>query len=804
MRYLLASILLLGLAWAQPLAELAPPESALTLGWSFEGNVLETLKDDVAALPWEGAKATLEKLMDVFGRSSGAVEGLPEGDLGSFWMDMLGEICPGAAFPAFPEDYRERYPRGAPSEALLTVSLSPFSPLPVLSGVLRLEGEMAAYFEGVQTALLECLETSGDGELVTLEQDGVTFYVIGNAGDFPLAVGNQGGVFYFSSNPEVLRGVIRRIGGADEPSLADSPLYASSSARFTSDENALTLSLDFGVLANSLDAFGPMLVQDEAGQYLLTRSSAMLRTLGGFAAQLSTTPEGVVSESLLAPNPEGGDAALLSLIACERCSVSSPRLAPSSAVAAATYYLPWREFGDYIQDWLDGFEAATGERLDVSAILRDELGVELTPEMFDWLGSEVHTFTLESVSPDLRTLIFNPAQVTVIPVSSPQAAEDALAAWGAFFRTLSSIGMPSETSDAFTDAIFQADVREMRYGDAALTRVRFGPNLDVAYGFLGNYLVLGTPSGALRSIIDTYQGARGLADTPLFQDLRRGLPERVSGLAYSDDRAQLLGLRDLAATLVQPLAFVTQAGLQSWLEDQRAEAEMGEWTWDDEEEWEDDWNAFQPYDADLTGVTPTPLAAPGQVQGELDIDAGVTATYYELTGISPGDTVEVRLSSDTFDTFLALIDPGASLYLNENDDDGMSTNSVLTFTAEEGATYWLEVTSYWGDAIGDYTVTTTVTPGGAAPETTPDAESQDTEPADMGHEHDTEGMDDPEMAADDLPTAEDLPTFSELLDLYDLLPQLLEVLADHLSTSESYTVQGEDGVYSRTLMRIRW
>ena len=61
------------------------------------------------------------------------------------------------------------------------------------------------------------------------------------------------------------------------------------------------------------------------------------------------------------------------------------------------------------------------------------------------------------------------------------------------------------------------------------------------------------------------------------------------------------------------------------------------------------------------------------------------------------------------------------------------------------------------------------------------------------------------MSEPDAPLEEvELPTFAELLNLFDLVPQSLRVLADHTSTSERYTEVAGNEVYTRSLVRVRW
>lgn len=906
MKRLLATLALLsGLVWAQPLAALAPADTALSLEWSFSGERFDTLPDDLAALPWQEGKAALAKLLALLaqGESDQGMAQLwrgwaerfaaPEsarapGMVGLPGMAELAAACPAAADTlATP---RERGPLGTPSEGLLSVSLSTFSPIPAVTLLLRPDAETAERLANLEGALLACAEADPELGLTRLEQDGTALFVLGDGGDFPVVVGQREGLFLFGSNPEVLRGVLRRQGGASEGSLAESPLYRAAQARFAASDDRLGLTLDFAALARAAESFGGM-VSGEGERYLVTRGVATLRTLGGFAARLGASDEGLLRETLLAPDAEGGDEALLALLRCQGCAVSSPRLAPEGLTALSVSYLPYRELWAYLEDWLRGYAAASGESLDLKAMLEAEFGFDLDVALFDWLGGELHAYALEPLGPDLRTLLYQPGQVLALPVSSPEAARAGFTEWGRILGPLWRMALSDTGADAGArDALGEGfDVRETSYQDVALTRVRFGPNLDLAYGFLGNYLVVGTPAAALEPVIDTYQGARGFVDSAAYRALRAESPAGATGLRYRDDAAQLRGLADLLGTFAQPAAFAAQLGLAEWQgqlaggEDEQAafssypadlegaaalplgpgetqgrleapvstnadyydlaglepgerltvtltsadfdtylallDPETGDYLLvnDDLEGGSTDsgftfevgenaryWlevNSFsgagggayelqlgpaetgaaaeplyEPgsygYSADVFGATPAPLAVPGSASGELAAPAPAAGKvrFYELGGVAPGDEVAVTVRSSDFDTYLSLIDADQSLYLNEDDDGGGGSDSALTFTVQPGVRYWLAVGSYGGQGAGEYTLTVSA-----------------------------------QTAAERaVPSPAELPRYGELLDLFGLLPRALSVLADHLSTTSGYTVQDEQGVYGRSLTRLRW
>lgn len=774
----LSLLLMLGAAGAaQPLAQLAPKGTVLSLSMNWQGGVLDTLDDDLNALEWEKGRETLDKLLEVGAFLDDDFENVLE-----LYREMMNgfdssetlspevlEACPGLqAVADASQDYKGK---GYESEALLTISLGSFSPVPAGTALLRVDDNLAPLYEQVQRTLLECAKSSDDITVTELEQEGVTLYMVGDAGDFPIVAGNVGTLYFLGTNPEVVRGVVRRAQGAAEPSFADTPFYRQANTKLAEAANGLGFSLNFVALANLLQGVAGFMGSESATTYLLSRTDALLRTLGGFAGTLGLTDEGVRLENVLAVNPEGGDRALLELLLCETCTVSAPFLAPEGSVGVSAQYLPWRELWTYIQDWASGLEAVTGESLDVEQLVQDAFGLDLDAALFDWLGSEVQTYTLESVGPDLRTLVYGPSQVSIIPVSSPAAAEAGLDALGRTFgpilnNLLSGAGGMDvsgvENLFGASSLLGEPVVSSYDYKDTTVTRLRAGLNTDLGYTFVGNYLVVGH-SRAVEQIVDTFEGGRSLAFDSNFRALRAELPTNLSSFSYSDIATNLNGLADLLEVFIQPAAFAATAGLKGAIADaadMSATSDLGY--------------------ADLYEVTPERLEVPGNVQGtlsEADEDAyGTFTAYHELVGLAPGARVSVSLSSDAFDTYLSLIDADAEIYLAENDDGENSVDSELEFTAEAGRRYLLEVTSYDGLETGDYSLSVRVEEGAGSAT---------------------------EVEAELLAEA-DLPTFRELLNLLDLVPESLRILADHTSTSVRYSEVDGDTVYTRYLTRVRW
>lgn len=86
-------------------------------------------------------------------------------------------------------------------------------------------------------------------------------------------------------------------------------------------------------------------------------------------------------------------------------------------------------------------------------------------------------------------------------------------------------------------------------------------------------------------------------------------------------------------------------------------------------------------------------------QADLKADQGGLVDVYQLRG-QQGEQYTLRLTSDVFDAYLYVRGPGS--LSQDNDDDGQSYNSRLTFTFPETGVAQIHVTSFSRNAQGSY------------------------------------------------------------------------------------------------------
>jgi hypothetical protein len=109
------------------------------------------------------------------------------------------------------------------------------------------------------------------------------------------------------------------------------------------------------------------------------------------------------------------------------------------------------------------------------------------------------------------------------------------------------------------------------------------------------------------------------------------------------------------------------------------------------------------------GTITVPATRAGSLLPTDDRDPNYPGSFkddYVLTGVNPGRTVTVTMTSTQLDCFLFLINEATGAILDSDDDGGGGTNSRLVITVQAGVTYVIRATSYADGETGSYTLST--------------------------------------------------------------------------------------------------
>lgn len=541
-RPLFALLLVLGVlapVRAAPLATLAPAESFAVLGWheAAPSEGAERLAADLRALDWARAARTVRRL-----ERAAALDMEPRRET------LLREL--NAACPAL----RTSPPLSA-AEALFTVSATPYNPLPALTALLRSDPGDARAFAELQREVVRCAERRGL-EVLRFSEGAAPLFVVGNAGDFPLIVGRFEEVFVIGTNPQVVRGVLRRAQGAAEPNLAQMGFYRQNQALL--EGGAVSALLNTAALAEALESLGGPLVSP-ATEPLFRRGVAALRTLGGYAGSLHLEDDALRFESRLGVDARGGDPDLARLL-LDAPPAPTLTLAPATSTHVYSTALQLEPLFAYLEGWLGEVGAATGTPLSLRARARSELGLDLDAALFDWLGDGATHIVLEPLGNTLQGLIYGPAQVLALETRGGAATRAGLKALDrALQRALERGALGPEPGGS---ALTQSVRDSYRYGGVRITRLRVGPTTDFGAALLGSTLLLGTPARSLERVIGVAQGhVRPLTEDDAFAAFQETAPAPPVQLSYSALGLELESLAALTRLGAQPLAFAATAAL---------------------------------------------------------------------------------------------------------------------------------------------------------------------------------------------------------------------------------------------------
>ncbi len=341
---------------ALPLAQLAPAESFLLLGYSPSEAPETRLQRDLETLDFPRAGRTLEKLAELSGDPTlrDLLEGYGdlfrgvEGQLERQQKRMRNQTGEGAGFarcleantPENPEMLAT--PEGEYS-ALLSVGASSYSPVPAATALLQVTPEAATEVAEFQDLLVRCSEQVGL-EVVRLKEGETTLFVVGNGGDFPVVISRVGTLFVAGTNPEAVRGVVRRAHGSDEPNLAGTDFYGQNSELLGGP--GMSLAFNAAALGGTLESLGGSFTDAQTGP-LLDKAVGALRTLGSYAGTLYFEGQTLTLSSRLGVNPEAGDGELAALLLNDT-PAPAPTLVPEGSTAFSTAHIEPQAVLDYL------------------------------------------------------------------------------------------------------------------------------------------------------------------------------------------------------------------------------------------------------------------------------------------------------------------------------------------------------------------------------------------------------------------------------------------------------------------------
>jgi hypothetical protein len=429
-------------------------------------------------------------------------------------------------------------------EAWLGVSVTPFNPLPALTLLARVDGETGARFQ----ALLD--RERADGAL-ELSEGAVRFVQIDTDG-FPLAAALDGDVLALSSNPDVLRGVLRLRQGSTEPSFGTAAGAAATLGAL--GEGELFGFLDLGPLARALAPLAAGIGFDES----IGRFVTLLETLGPVAGVTRLSASGTVTTTLRRLEPGAGDAALVRLMTAPS---PAPRelldWVPTEALSVTVTGLDLGAWWAYLGDLVGGLRELGVP--DLNRTVADVLGVDLGRDLFGW------------TAPGVAIVQTGVGEITPVAVAADDLlgesviglrTNDAAAAEAGLSRLLVELARRvSLFADPFAapGATAQVATRERDVAGVTLRAYDVMPGLTLSTAVAGGVAWVGTSEAGLEAVLLT--GAAGGGLSPAFAAGLAQVPDGVDAFTLSDDRTSLAATGASLAQQVQLLAGFAGGGV---------------------------------------------------------------------------------------------------------------------------------------------------------------------------------------------------------------------------------------------------
>lgn len=485
-------------------------------------------------------------LMRAFGDVDAGMLGVPEAD-----VDVDALTLPPALDGLEAFDLLGR-------EAWVAISVSAFNPLPTVTLAALVDETTGARFDAVLA------DAAAEPGARSFSEGGIPAIALVVDG-LPLAAARADDLLVLSTNPDVLRGVLRQLGGSSEPSFADTDGYRSTLGSMAAGQ--LYGFLDLDPVARALVPLAGGFGFDRS----VDRLAAALATYGTSAGVVRVTSSGSESERVQLLRADGRDQALFELLSGETAGVPRRLLdaVPAEAVSISASAAHPNDGFEYLVTLLS--ELPELALPDPEGLLRDMVGVDLRADVFSWMAPGTLTITTGfggAAEPGLAGEDLLGETALVLLSEDDDRARAGLERSAAMIASLVS---------AFADPMGSGGMVAPRKRDVAgitITAYDVAPGVALHLAVAQGFALIATSEGAADAV------ARALADgSALPPTLARLLPEvplEATSFTLSDDRASLEATAEQVALQVQLLAGLTAgAGLDFDAVEEASEALRG-------------------------------------------------------------------------------------------------------------------------------------------------------------------------------------------------------------------------------------
>ncbi|MDZ7704491.1 MAG: DUF3352 domain-containing protein [Trueperaceae bacterium] len=519
-----------GLASAQNMAPLLPDNTILALGMQD----LTGLSEQSEAFRDEFQRLGLGEAL--LAASGGSAEEIP---------DNLGELEPRLEGVTILDLIGQ--------EAWIAVSASSFNPIPSATLATALPSELTGT---VSELLAESVESLDAREL---EESGYTFYQVAiPEPDFPfpgVVYSLADNILVLSTDPETIRGYLRRAAGENGTSLVDTAAYGDTLGSF--DAGNFYGYLDVSRVASTVRPFASGFGFDEA----VAQLTGLLETVNVSTGVIRVTDSGIVSESALVPSAAGNSDLYTLLTQDATADLGSASFAPTGVLSYTAGSVDLVGWWDYLNSVAQSVPQL-GTSLD--QLVLSTLGVDLRNVLFDWTTGDFASITTGVAAPAQPGM---PSDNLLGEVAYLLGASDETAAsegLGQLFQTASQTAAMFGSASGSGEATMETE----NIGDVTVTTYEIMEGLSLSYAVTDGYAIIATSADVARTVVEANSGSNNFVGSDAYNEMTDYAPDGASALAYSDTSALTEGT---AESLLSQLQLASGLGSASGVNPQALE-----------------------------------------------------------------------------------------------------------------------------------------------------------------------------------------------------------------------------------------
>lgn len=436
--------------------------------------------------------------------------------------------------------------------AWLSLSMTAGNPIPVITFMAQPTGEALAQVND-QLAALE-----SEPDVLTLTEGDYTFWVMEL--DEELTEGMVSGVavtladdqLVVSSTPDALRGVLRRMAGASEPSLAGVAAFESASQ--LQDSHVFTY-LDLGTAVRSTQSLVRPFADEFGVGGLLSEVVSALQTAGVFAGGSNFTADGVSSTNIQVVGDENDTVRSL-LLDREPATRDGLVFVPDGALSVVSGYSNPTAWWAYLNQLVASYPELGISSLD--EVLMMFVGLDLRSSFFSWVGNEMTTITTGIAATAAPGVASENLLGENLYVLRTDADADAQAGLDNILMMASMMIGAFTSLDGSTAG--QADMGTSETVEGVNVRTfELTDGVIVSYAVTDGFVLISTDghsvAGALRA------RAAGTAAPDTISGMLDAVPSGVVSFAVSDNEASVRSLAGQMAAQIEMVAGLTGTGV---------------------------------------------------------------------------------------------------------------------------------------------------------------------------------------------------------------------------------------------------